>query len=46
MTSKEIMELDIKQFRESMHHCEECWNRFHHGLRDKDYLNLEEFLKR
>jgi len=48
MDIKQIMELrvmDRKEIRESMHHCEWCWNRFHHGERDKDYLTKEQFMK-
>ena len=27
-------------------HCEDCWNKFHNGERDKDWLNEEEFKKK
>lgn len=27
------------------HHCEDCWNKYHNGLRDKDWLNKEDYLK-
>ena len=24
--------------RAMLHHCEHCWNAYHNGLRDKDYI--------
>lgn len=24
--------------RDALWHCEKCWNIYHHGLRDKDYI--------
>jgi hypothetical protein len=52
ITGKSIEEIfrlrimDSKEIRESMHHCYWCWNRFHHGERDKDYLTREQFMSR
>ena len=32
---------DLEKFKRLTHHCEDCWNKFHHGERDKDYVPLE-----
>ena len=29
-----------------MWHCEDCWNKHHHGLRDKDWIPEKEFRER
>jgi len=31
---------NIEHFKKVMHHCEDCWNKWHHGERDKDFEEL------
>ena len=31
--------------RKTIWHCENCWNKFHNGEKDKDWLNEDKYKK-
>lgn len=46
-----LMRMDCKCCQKAarnfdLHHCKDCWNKFHHGKRDNDWISKEEFIKR
>lgn len=32
--------------REDFWHCKDCWDKYHNGERDNDWLDLDEYRKR
>ena len=37
--------MTAKQLIEVMWHCEYCWDKYHNGERDKDWLDKDEYMK-
>jgi redox-regulated HSP33 family molecular chaperone len=42
MSVEDMQNLDRKKLVDMLYHCEWCWNRFHFGLRDKDFKTREQ----
>ena len=32
--------------RKSKHHCKSCWDKFHNGLKDNDWLSWDEWVEK